>query len=322
MTDAAAAELRSAGVADVREHEPLAPLTTLRVGGPARVLAVAENDADLGAIGRVASRHGMRCVVVGRGSNLLVDDDGWAGIAVVLGRGFRGIEVSGARVRVGAAEPMPAVATRVADEGLGGFGWAVAVPGSIGGAVRMNAGAHGDDMAKRLVEADIVRLGDGARATWPVASLGLGYRSSELPGDAVVVQATIELSATDRVQLRREIDEIRAWRREHQPLNEPNCGSVFVNPPGDAAGRLVEASGAKGLEVGGARVSQRHANFIVTRPGATAADVAAVIRRARHQVLDATGVWLRTEVVVLSDDAALLGTAPGDTDDTQTVADR
>lgn len=290
--------LRDAGVANVTPGASLAALTTLRVGGPARALVVAERDADLVAVSAVGHTHDLPWLVVGRGSNLLVPDEGWPGIVITLGRAYRGVEVDGTQAVLGAAEPLPAVAVQLADAGLGGAAWAAGVPGTVGGAVRMNAGAHGGEVADVLVDVDLVRLRTGARETWPASACGLRYRASDLPDDAVVVRTTWELTPADRDTVRAEIREVRDWRRAQQPLNEPNCGSVFANPPGDSAGRLVEAVGAKGLQVGGAQVSTKHANFIVTRPGATAADVAALIAAVQDRVEAAHGVRLRAEVVV------------------------
>ncbi len=291
--------LRDAGVSgEVHPGSSLAELTTLRVGGPARALVVAERDADLVGVGAVCVAQGLPWLVVGRGSNLLVADAGWPGIAITLGRGYRGVEIEGTRARLGAAEPLPTVAVRLADAGLGGTAWAAGVPGTVGGAIRMNAGAHGGEVADVLVEIDLVRLRTGTRETWPAHACGLSYRASDLPDDAVVVSATWELAPADRDEVRAQIREVRDWRREHQPLREPNCGSVFANPPGDSAGRLVEAAGAKGLRIGGAQVSTKHANFIVTRPGARAADVAALIAAVQDRVEAASGVRLRAEVVV------------------------
>ncbi|MFA9445440.1 UDP-N-acetylmuramate dehydrogenase [Egicoccus sp. AB-alg6-2] len=300
--DALVSALRAGVVGEVRPGASLAELTTLRVGGPARVLVVAERDDDLAAVGTACRHHGVPWTVVGRGSNMLVADAGWPGVAVQLGRGFRGLEDGGdGRVRAGAAEPLPALAVRVAEAGYGGFAWACAVPGTLGGAVRMNAGAHGGQMADHLVEVDVVRFSSGTRETWPSAALGLTYRHSALPDDAVVVDATLRLEPGSPDDLKREIREIRGWRREHQPLNEPNCGSVFTNPPDDSAGRLVEAVGGKALAVGGARISDRHANFIVTSPGATATDVRALIREVRGRVEERFGIRLRPEVAMLGD---------------------
>jgi UDP-N-acetylmuramate dehydrogenase len=294
--------LRAEGVREVRADAPLAALTTLRVGGPARALVTAERDADLAAVGRVCRAERLPWAVIGRGSNLLVADRGFPGVVIVLGRAYRGIEVVGEHVRVGAAEPLPSLAVRLADAGFAGFAWACSVPGTIGGAVRMNAGAHGGEMADHLVEVELVRLTTGTRETWPVDTLGLRYRHSELPDDAVVVAATLALARGEPAEVRAEIDAIRAWRRRHQPLNEPNCGSVFTNPPDGSAGRLLdEVVHAKGLCRGGARVSERHANFIVTRPGATAADVHGLILELQQRVEAATGIRLRPEVTVLGD---------------------
>jgi UDP-N-acetylmuramate dehydrogenase len=305
VTTSLAARLRAEGVAEVRADAPLAPLTTLRVGGPARALVTAQRDADLVAVGRVCVAEGVPWAVVGRGSNLLVADAGFPGVVVVLGRGYRGLEVAGPQVRAGAAEPLPTLAVRLADAGYTGFAWACSVPGSLGGAVRMNAGAHGGEMADHLVDAELVRLRTGTRETWPVGTLGLRYRHSELPDDAVVVAATLRLASGDPAVVRAEIGSIRDWRRRHQPLNEPNCGSVFTNPDGDSAGRLIDqVAQAKGLTRGGARISERHANFIVTRPGATAADVHGLIVEVQERVFTATGIRLRPEVTVLGDLAA------------------
>lgn len=299
MAESAGDLLRAAGAGDVADDATLADLTTLRVGGPVAALVTAESDDDLAAVGRVATEHQIPWLVVGRGSNLLVADAGWPGIVVTLGRGFRGVEFDGTRVRAGAAEPLPSLAVRVAGEGLGDFAWAAAVPGSLGGAVRMNAGAHGGEMSQALVEVDVFRLRSGVREVWAASALGLRYRHSELPDDAVVVGALLELPRADASQLRADIREIRQWRRAHQPINEPNCGSVFTNPPDDSAGRLVDAVGGKALRVGGATISDRHANFIVTSPDASAQDVHDLITEVRARVHDAFGVALRPEVVIV-----------------------
>jgi UDP-N-acetylmuramate dehydrogenase len=289
-------QLRDACTGEVRGDATIADLTTLKVGGPVRVLVTAESDEDLGAVGRAVREHDVPWLVVGRGSNLLVADAGWPGVVVTLGRGFRGLTIDGERVWAGAAEPLPSLAMRIADAGLGGFAWAAAVPGSLGGAVRMNAGAHGGEMSQCLVEVDIFRLQQSARETWPVDALGLRYRHSELPGDAIVVAASLHLESASADAIKQEIAEIRQWRRDHQPLNEPNCGSVFTNPEGDSAGRLVDSAGAKGMTVGGASVSTMHANFIVTTPGATASDVVTLIEQVRARVASVHGVDLVPEV--------------------------
>ena len=304
MPDALFEQLRATCEGSVAADAPLASMTTLRVGGAARVLVTAESDEDLAAVSIAADDHHVPVLLIGRGSNMLVADEGWPGIALVLGRGFRGIEVErapdgGATVRAGAGEPLPAVAVMTGAEGLGGFAWGIGVPGTVGGAVWMNAGAHQGEMADVLVEVDLFRRTSRTRETWPVALLGLGYRSSSMPSDALVVSATVQLAPADRDEVKAALAEVRRWRQEHQPLEHPNCGSVFRNPPGDAAGRLIDTAGLRGYQVGGAMVSTKHANFIITETGGTAADVEAVVAHVHATVLAVHGVDLISELVVV-----------------------
>ncbi|MBW3602401.1 MAG: UDP-N-acetylmuramate dehydrogenase [Actinobacteria bacterium] len=298
------ADLRARVSGRVLADEPLGERTTLRVGGPAAALTTVEDVSDLIAVAEVCAAHSVPWLVLGRGSNLLVADAGWPGVVVELGRGFRGVEVGvdgePGGVVAGAAEPMPVLARRVEREGLGGLAFGVAIPGSLGGAVRMNAGAHGGEMADVLRWAEVVRLARGGSVErWDLERLGPSYRHTELPADAVVVRARLDLVPTDPEQLAADMAEMKRWRRETQPINEPSCGSVFRNPPGDAAGRLIEAAGCKGYRVGGAAVSAKHANFITVSPAATAADVLAVITHVRDRVEHVHGVALRPEVVMV-----------------------
>lgn len=276
---------------------PLALLTTLRVGGRAGVLVTVDDEEALVRTVAVARAHAAPLLVLGRGSNLLVDDSGWPGVVVRLGTGLRGIELDGTTVRCGGAEPMPSVAVRTARSGLTGFAWGAAVPGTMGGGVRMNAGAHGADMSDALVSARVLDPAVGHIELWGPEQLALGYRRSALPPGAVVTAVTLELEAADAATVLAEIDTIRAWRREHQPLNRPSCGSVFTNPPDGSAGALIDGLGLKGTRIGGAEVSTMHANFIVTSPGARAADVAALIALVTERVYQATGIELTAEVV-------------------------
>ncbi|MDQ4131001.1 MAG: UDP-N-acetylmuramate dehydrogenase [Actinomycetota bacterium] len=313
-------ELAASCVGRVEAQASLGELTTLKVGGSTRALLIAERDEDLLAAGEICAAYAVPFLVVGRGSNLLVADRGWEGLVITLGRGYRGFRLldtdSGPHERqlvvAGAAEPMPLLASRLAEEGIAGFAWAAAVPGSIGGAVKMNAGAHGRELADHLVSADVVRLNPRrgqetpapprtGRGTPSASELRLGYRRSSLAQDAVVVAATLAFERGEAAVERGRIAEVKAWRRAHQPINQPNCGSVFTNPPGDSAGRLGETAGGKGLRVGGARVSELHANFIVTQPGATAADVHALVLRLQRLVEERHGQRLRPEVVMVGD---------------------
>ncbi|MDA2983780.1 MAG: UDP-N-acetylmuramate dehydrogenase [Actinomycetota bacterium] len=275
----------------------LALHTTLRVGGPADVLVtVDDEDALLHSVRTVVS-HAVPMLVLGRGSNLLVGDAGWPGVVIRLGAGLRGISIEGTTVRCGGAEPMPSVAVRTAQAGLAGFAWGAAVPGSMGGGVRMNAGAHGADMSDALVSARVLDPAVGRIEEWGPERLALGYRHSALPEAAIVTSVTLALTTADPATVLAEIDAIRAWRREHQPLNRPSCGSVFTNPPGTSAGALIDRVGLKGTRVGGAEVSGTHANFIVTSPGACASDVEQLIALVARRVREETGIELSAEVV-------------------------
>ena len=285
---------------------PLGALTTYRVGGPAAVLVRAESADHLVALGGALAAAGggpVPVVVVGRGSNLLVADRGFAGVAVVLGEGLAGIDIDGTTVTAGGAASLPVVARQSAARGLTGFEWAVGVPGSVGGAVRMNAGGHGSDMAATLRRVRVVDLRSGEDGWMSLGALELGYRRSVLAPHQVVVSAELGLADGDRVAAEAEISEIVRWRREHQP-GGANAGSVFTNPPGDSAGRLLDAAGAKGRRHGSAEVSAKHANFIQADEGGSADDVVALMAELRALVADRTGVDLHAETHLLGFDPA------------------
>jgi UDP-N-acetylmuramate dehydrogenase len=192
--------------------------------------------------------------------------------------------------------PLPAMAGVALSERLAGLEFGVAIPATVGGAVRMNAGAHGHSVDEVVESIELFSLGDGARRTVPARDAGFVYRRSALPEDAVVVAATAHLRPGDPADIRALMDEARTWRRATQPLAEPNCGSVFKNPPGGHAASLIETLDAKGMSVGGATVSDKHANFIVTAPGTRATDVVELIRRVQELVADRHGVRLEPEV--------------------------
>jgi UDP-N-acetylmuramate dehydrogenase len=261
------------------------------------LLARCTTDAELDEVAAAVAATGVPTLVVGKGSNLLVADRGFPGLVVVLAGDFEVADVTSHRpsVTAGGAVPLPTLARRSAAAGLTGFEWAVGVPGSVGGAVRMNAGGHGSDVAASLVSAEVVDLAAGTRTTEDAASLHLGYRSSSVTASQVVARATFALREGDAAAARAEIDEIVRWRREHQPGGQ-NAGSVFTNPEGDSAGRLVDAAGGRGLRVGTAQVSEKHANFIQADPGGRAGDVVAVIRHLRRLVHDHGGVALHPEL--------------------------
>jgi len=280
----------------LRTGFPMAPLTSFRLGGPAALFLEVRDDADLDAVADAVRATGVAVVTIGKGSNVLVADAGFDGLVLRLGRGFRWIARDGDVLRAGAATPLPTLAGEALRHGLEGLSFLVAIPASVGGGVRMNAGAHGDDVAATCAAAAGVVLGTGEHRAWSPPELGFSYRSSALPPDAVVTEASFALRPGDRVGIRAAMDEARRWRRETQPIAEPNCGSVFTNPPGDHAARLIDEAGLKGTMVGGAEVSPKHANFIVAHPGATAADVSALIDRVRDRVAERSGVTLVPEV--------------------------
>jgi UDP-N-acetylmuramate dehydrogenase len=274
---------------------PLGARTTYRVGGPAAVVAEVETSDELVAVGRAAGDAGLPVLVVGNGSNLLVADGGFPGIAVALGASFAGIEIEGTVVKAGGAANLPTVARRSAAAGLRGLEWAVGVPGSVGGAVRMNAGGHGSDMAACLQRCTVVDLGRGTTEVRLTDAMAYGYRHSSIESTQVVTEAWLQGRTGDRQAALGEIDDIVAWRREHQPGGR-NAGSVFTNPPGDSAGRLVEASGCKGMRRGTAMVSDKHANFIQSEEGGSADDVWALIAEVADTVARRQGIRLVTEV--------------------------
>jgi UDP-N-acetylmuramate dehydrogenase len=297
----AEAVLRRACGDRVRAGFALAPLTTFRIGGPAALYLEPEGEADLAAAAEAIARSGVPFLVIGKGSNLLIADGGFPGLVLRLGRAYRWAERDGDLLRAGAAMPLPALSGVALAHGLSGLEFGVAIPGSFGGALRMNAGAHDREMRDVVGSIDVFRLGAGTAETVPAAGAGFRYRGTALPDDAVVVGGTLRLEQRERNEIRGRMDEARSWRRRTQPLAEPNCGSVFKNPPGEHAARLVERVGLKGASVGGAKVSTKHANFIVAAEGATAADVLALIRHVQEAVASATGIRLETEVHVVGD---------------------
>src|SRR5690606_10578646 len=215
-------------------------------GGPAALFATIADGDDVGAVARAVRETGIDVLVVGKGSNLLVHDDGFPGLAITLAGRFLDVEIDGTTVRAGAAAPLPVVARRTAAAGLTGFEWAVGVPGSIGGAVRMNAGGHGSDMAATLASIRRFDLRTGEDEQVPARELALGFRRSNVAPHHLVLEAELHLERGDETASEEMLTEIVRWRRENQP-GGANAGSVFVNPPGDSAGRLVDRAGCKGM---------------------------------------------------------------------------
>ncbi len=293
VADTAAEVLGERALRDV----PLGPYTTYRVGGPAALLLRAEGDDDLDLARKAVAVSGIDVLIVGRGSNLLVSDNGFAGLVVTLGEIFATVEVEGTVARAGGAVSLPVLARRTAAAGLTGLEWAVGVPGSVGGGVRMNAGGHGSDIRATLRKARLFDLDgtDEGATEVDAADLALGYRRSAIGPRQIVVGAEFGLALGDRDTAEAELAAIVRWRREHQP-GGANAGSVFTNPPGDSAGRLIDAAGCRGRRRGSAFVSPKHANFFQVDDKGRAADVVALMEEVRAAVQQSSGVLLEPEV--------------------------
>jgi UDP-N-acetylmuramate dehydrogenase len=289
-------ELVARGANRVEEHADLGARTTYRVGGRARLLLTVSAASDLDDLGSLIIESGLALLVVGNGSNLLVADGEHDLIALRLQGELATLtwrEHDGAvRARLGGGLDLPIAARRLVNEGIVGFEWAVGVPGTLGGAVTMNAGGHGSDIAASLIEADVWRSGEVT--TWSPSQLRLAYRSSAIESGDVVLGATLALSHGDADEARARVREIVRWRREHQP-GGANAGSVFRNPPEDYAARLIEAAGCKGLRVASAQVSEKHANFIQADAGGLANDVYALMGEVRERVRAHSGIELEYE---------------------------
>ena len=293
-------ELSSRLPGQVQEGAPFGAATTYGVGGPAAVLVTASAAQDVALTLSLVQRSGVPFTVVGGGSNLLVADSGFPGVVLKLGSAFSQVqvEVETARIVAGAAAPLSAVVRAARDNALTGIEWGVGIPGTVGGAVAMNAGSRTEWIGSLVASVDVVdsQSSSPSVTTLYAPDLQWGYRSSSLRPHHVVLSATLALAHGDPQKVSQTMSDLRNRRRATQPTGTRNAGSVFRNPAGDSAGRLIESAGLKGASVGGASVSDVHANFIVASEGATAHDVYALVRLVQERVQQSSGVQLETEI--------------------------
>jgi UDP-N-acetylmuramate dehydrogenase len=285
----------------VSRDEPLAHWTSLRVGGPADALVRVDTRDEFVRVHALCRAHALPLTILGGGFNALVRDGGLRGVVARLA-GLRAITREGdALVRAEAGVTHTSLTRYCADQGRSGLEFAVGIPGTVGGWIAMNAGVHGREMKDVVTAVELFEPARGAIVTRAAAELAFRYRAAELGAGAVVIEATFATTPGAPDEIRERQKESMARRRATQPVDQPSCGSVFVNPPGDYAGRLIEAAGMKGVREGAAMISPLHANFIVNVGGARAADVLALIERARAAVLAHSGVALETEVRISGD---------------------
>lgn len=283
-------------ISGMRTEVPLAPLTSYKLGGRAAWFVEVSDDSHLDEV-LGAAHSELEILVLGKGSNLLVADRGFDGLVIRLGGEFLEVtlEADGV-VSAGGATPLPRVARTAAEAGRCGLEFYAGIPGTVGGAVMMNAGGHGSDTAAHLVTASVVHRLTGERSNRTPEDLALAYRRSNLGPNDIVTAARFTTSLCSRADAESRIREITRWRKQHQPGGTLNAGSVFKNPEGDAAGRLIEAAGLKGYRRGGVAVSEIHANFLTADEDATAQDVWDLVWVVRRRVGEAMGVWLMPEI--------------------------
>ncbi len=306
-----AAALRARVQGGLRENEPLSRWSTYRIGGPATVFLPAHAE-DVAIAVRMATDAGVPWFALGLGSNLLFPDAGLDALVIRMGKGLDALRQDGDRWTLGAGLPAPLAAKRTAAAGWAGIHTMVGVPGSVGGGIVMNAGCHGAEWQDTVVSVLVLDAAGHDRVV-PAAEAGFSYRRSHL-GHVVVLETTCALVSKDPAHLETEIEELYTWRRDGTPFNQPCCGSVFQNPvlPADWAegnprtsGQCIDATGLKGLRVGGVEVSPMHANYFVNTGDGTAADVIALMQQVRERVRERWGVELVPEVKVIGPDGGL-----------------
>ncbi|HBX22705.1 MAG TPA: UDP-N-acetylmuramate dehydrogenase [Desulfotomaculum sp.] len=285
----------------VMASEPMSRHTSWRIGGPADFFVEPADSEDLCRALAWARNYGLPVIVIGNGTNLLVSDSGIRGLVIKLGAGLSGIEIKGAAICAGAGALLPRLANRALQAGLAGFEFLAGIPGTVGGALLMNAGANGCSVGERVKMVEAIDY-QGHVVTFTKNELKFNYRKSCLSRrNLIITGASFEGMPCPGEEIKKRMDDYLSRRRSTQPLELPNAGSVFKNPPGDSAGRLIENAGCKEMRVGGIQVSPRHANFFVNLGGGTAADVLELVHTVRATVEDKCSVKLLLEVQILGE---------------------
>ena len=286
---------------EILAAEPMKNHTTFRIGGPADALALPKTPEEVAEVVRFCHEHAQPYYVLGNGSNLLVSDEGYRGLVLQLYRNFNDIQVNGETITVQSGAMLAAVARTAYQTGLTGLEFASGIPGTIGGAVVMNAGAYGGEMKNVLKEVTVLTK-EGEVLAIPAKALELGYRTSVIPKNGwIVLGAVLQLKKGDQEQILARMEELKEQRITKQPLDLPSAGSTFKRPEGYFAGKLIMDAGLRGFTVGGAQVSEKHCGFVVNRGDATAADVWELICEVKRRVKEMTGVELEPEVKLLGD---------------------
>lgn len=281
---------------------PIARFTSFRLGGPAAIMVECSDEDDLAQVSRALAAYSLDALVLGKGTNVLISDRGFSGIVVRLSKGFDFIrDDEGGGVSAGGVTQLPRVVNRAAKLGLSGLEFAIAIPATVGGAVRMNAGAHGSSVSDVLLEAQVFNLTKGSLSASTPSDMHMSYRHTSLTFTDIVCSAKFQLAEAPRNEILGRMEQYRDHRAETQPVDAPNAGSMFKNPRGDSAGRLIEDAGLKGLRVGSAEVSTKHANFFLAHPGSTSQDVHDLMARVQRIVEDRSGVLLIPEVSTIGE---------------------
>lgn len=302
MPSCAAIALSGLDGVEILRREPMSRHTSFGIGGPADILAVPGDVAALRRLLRACVETNLPYLVIGNGTNIIFRDGGFRGAVIKIGERLSDIRRRGNRLIVQSGASLSRVCLQAAELEMSGLAWATGIPGTVGGAVWMNAGAHGGEVGQSVKRVVVINL-EGEEVALRHRDLAFSYRYSTLQGQPLIVtEVEFELAEGSEADIRREMYDVIEQRLAKQPLKERSAGCIFKRPPKDFAGRLIECSGCKGLAVGGAQISPKHAGFIVNRGGATASDVLALIEQVRRRVHDESGVWLEQEVCVVGED--------------------